>query len=185
VEKRACQTVRSSSFLISCTINQILRLPAFCRKRCAVQHDRVPSSRLPAHPRAAPGKEKVGGLVGLLSWVLVDLGCVLRSLRCLASSLSLVHSFFCLLDSLHDRSRLVRRSMGRSHGALSQHVLSCGRMIILSCPSSHCYLQTVSGVHSTASSTFCTTSDSSSQPNQTKRGACVHLTMRRDRVTIT
>lgn len=140
VEKRACQTVRSSSFLISCTINQILRLPAFCRKRCAVQHDRVPSSRLPAHPRAAPGKEKVGGLVGLLSWVLVDLGCVLRSLRCLASSLSLVHSFFCLLDSLHHRSRLIRRSMGRSHGALSQHVLSCGRMIILFCPPNCCYL---------------------------------------------
>jgi hypothetical protein len=125
-------------------------------------------------PQSGPRKGKGWWVSGFVSWVLVDLGCVLRPVRCLASSLSLVLCFFCLPDSLHDRSRLVRRSMGRSHGALSQHVLSCGRMIILFvlCPPLT-YLQTVSGVHSTASSTFCTTSDSPSQPNQSNKTRCL------------
>jgi hypothetical protein len=54
-------TMRSSvpfKLLISC----ILHVPACSSNRCAVQMI-DPRSPLPAHPRAAPGKEKVGRLV--------------------------------------------------------------------------------------------------------------------------
>jgi hypothetical protein len=57
-------TMRSSSLLISC----ILHAAACSSNRCAVQMI-DPRSPLPAHPRAAPGKEKCWWVSGVnLSW---------------------------------------------------------------------------------------------------------------------
>lgn len=68
-------------------------MPASSSNRCAVQMI-DPRSPLPAHPRAAPGKEKVGGLVGCWCLWLRAIVCWCRSgcMCCLALS----YQFFSL-----------------------------------------------------------------------------------------
>jgi hypothetical protein len=74
VEKDFCSSWNDeivASYLISC----ILHVPARSSNRCAVQMIE-PSSPLPAHPRAAPGKEKVGGSLGFSRNRVVGRSCV-------------------------------------------------------------------------------------------------------------
>jgi hypothetical protein len=101
--------------LISC----ILRVTACSSNRCAVQMI-DPRSPLPAHPRAAPGKEKVGGIVEECG-VVCGAGASHEIVCCSIRMDMLLGSFFSVLFRSQEAGLLM----------ITQHVLSRGQQMML------------------------------------------------------